>query len=131
MEDYKKLIADCQDYVKTRYDLLRLELLDKLSQIIGIIVLVIVALFIVMGALAYFSVALVHAMAHIMPTGVACVILGGILLVILLVLYMNKERVFINPFVKILSGLLFAEQQETEEQDKPKEVKNERIESDK
>ena len=127
MDDYKKLLADCKDYIQTRYDLLRLELLDKLSQILGLIVLIIVALILVMGALAYFSVALVHLMSQIMPVSVACLILGCVLLIILLILYLNKEKIFINPFIRILSSLFFENpaSAETDVQTGTKEVNNE------
>lgn len=127
MDDYKKLLADCKDYIQTRYDLLRLELLDKLSQILGLIVLIIVALILVMGALAYFSVALVHLMSQVMPVSVACLILGCVLLIILLILYLNKEKLFINPFIRILSSLFFENpaSAETDAQTGKKEVSNE------
>ena len=127
MDDYKKLLADCKDYIQTRYDLLRLELLDKLSQILGLIVLIIVALILVMGALAYFSVALVHLMSQVMPVSVACLILGCVLLIILLILYLNKEKIFINPFIRILSSLFFENpaSAETDVQTGTKEVSNE------
>ena len=127
MDDYKKLLADCKDYIQTRYDLLRLELLDKLSQILGLIVLIIVALILVMGALAYFSVALVHLMSQVMPVSVACLILGCVLLIILLILYLNKEKIFINPFIRILSSLFFENpaSAETDAQIGTKEVSNE------
>ena len=54
-DDYKKLVTDCKSFLKTKYDLLRLELLDKLSIILGLLVFIIVGLFILLAAVAYFS----------------------------------------------------------------------------
>ena len=108
MGTYSKLYADCKEYLSTRYDLLRLELLEKLSVIMGMFVFLIVALFLGFGAIAYFSVALVHLMANVMAPALACVILGGVLVVILLLLYWKREKLFVNPFVKKLSEILFA-----------------------
>lgn len=113
-EDYKKLLEDSKEYLKTRYDLLRLELLDKLSLILGLLVLIIVALFILLAAVAYFSVALVGWMATCMPVSVACCILGGVLLIILLVIYLLRRQLFIDPFVKLLSSSLFTPKDEDE-----------------
>ena len=107
-EDYKKLIDDSKAYLKTRYDLLRLELLDKLSLILGLLVLIIVALFILLSAVAYFSVALVGWMSTCMSVSVACCILGGVLLLLLLVLYLMRRKLFIDPFIRILGRWLFA-----------------------
>ncbi|MBR1928214.1 MAG: phage holin family protein [Paludibacteraceae bacterium] len=108
MGTYSKLFADCKEYLSTRYDLLRLELLEKLSIIIGMLVFLIVTLFLGFGAIAYFSVALVHLMANVMAPAVACIILGGVLIVILLLLYWQREKLFVNPLVKKLSQILFA-----------------------
>ncbi|MBR1808040.1 MAG: phage holin family protein [Paludibacteraceae bacterium] len=113
-EDYKKLLEDSKEYLKTRYDLLRLELLDKLSLILGLLVLIIVALFILLAAIAYFSVALVGWMAACMPVSVACCILGGVLLIILLAIYLLRRQLFIDPFVKLLSSSLFTPKDEDE-----------------
>ncbi len=119
MEQYKQLLDDSKSYLKARYDLLRLELLDKLSQIMGYLIMVIVLLLLLMGVLAYLSVALVNSLSAIMPTWTACIILAAVITIIAVVLYYNKEKIFINPFVKLLSGMLFDEPQlnETEEDD--------------
>ncbi len=107
-EDYKKLIEDSKSYLQTRYDLARLELLDKTSKILGIFILIIVALLVLFTAIAYFSVALVHLMSQCMPVSAACCILGGVMLIVLLVLYLLRRPLFINPFVKLLSSSLFS-----------------------
>lgn len=62
---YRQLLDDSKAYLKLRYDLLRLELLDKISQIVGLVVMLLVVLFIALAATAYFSVALVNWMAYI------------------------------------------------------------------
>lgn len=108
MSDYSKLLEDSKAYLRTRYDLLRLELLDKLSLVLGLLVLIIVALLVLLAALAYFSVALVGWMATCMPVSVACCILGGILLLVLPLLYLLRKRLFVDPFVRLLSKKLFA-----------------------
>lgn len=127
---YEQLWQDCKRYIATGFDLLRLELLDKLSRILGIIVLVIVALFIAFAAIAYFSVALVSLMMKAMSPAIACCILGVVLLIVLLILYLLREKIFINPFIKLLSNILFLPQQpaeaESEEVEIRKEVKDEK-----
>ncbi|MCM1035235.1 MAG: phage holin family protein [Paludibacter sp.] len=112
---YQQLLNDSKAYLKTGYDLLRLELLDKLSLILGIIIALIVALFLGFAAIAYFSVALVGWMTTCMPTWVACCILGGFFLAILIVLWCCRQRIFINPFIKLLSGILFKEPEQEKE----------------
>lgn len=110
---YNQLLEDAKAYLSTRYDLLRLELLDKLSSILGMLVLVFVMLFLVFGALAYLSVALVSWMAKVMPVSVSCLVLAGVLIIAAVVLYLLRERLFINKFVGWLSQLLFAPSEQT------------------
>ncbi len=110
---YNQLLEDAKAYLSTRYDLLRLELLDKLSSILGMLVLVFVMLFLVFGALAYLSVALVSWMAKVMPVSVSCLVLAGVLIIAAVVLYLLRERLFINKFVGWLSQLLFARSEQT------------------
>lgn len=107
-DDYKKLVTDCKSFLKTKYDLLRLELLDKLSIILGLLVFIIVGLFILLAAVAYFSLAIIDWMATCMPISVAYCIFGGVLLLLLLTLYIMRKKWFVDPFIKLLSSSLFA-----------------------
>lgn len=119
--EYKKLLDDSKGYLKTRYDLLRLELLDKLSLILGLLVLIIVALFLLLGAIAYFSVALIGLLADVMPVWAACCILGGVMLIILPMLFFMRKKWFIDPFIKLLSSTLFTPKDSDEETIIPQE----------
>ncbi len=112
---YKQLLEDSKSYLQTRYDLLRLELLDKLSQILGLLILVIVVIFLLFVAVAYFSVSLVAWMGTYMPIATACCILGGAFLCILLVAYLLRNTLFINPLVRMLSQILFRTEKEQAE----------------
>lgn len=113
-EDYQKLFEDSKSYLKTRYDLLRLDLLDKLSFIVGLLVLIIVALFVALTALAFFSVAIVGWLAQCMSMSVACCILGGVLLLILLIIYFLRRRLFVDPFIRLFSKKLFTDKENVE-----------------
>ncbi len=112
LEQYKKLLEDSKSYLQTRYDLLRLELLDKMSKILGLLILGVLGLFALFVAVAYFSVALVAWMSMYMPTAVACCILGGAFLLIILIAYLLRNVLFINPLLRTLSQILFYEEDE-------------------
>jgi hypothetical protein len=107
--DYKKLLDDTKSYLNSRYDLLRLEILEKLSRIIGLIILALVVVLLIFGALAFFGMALMFLLSKVLPYGISCCILGGVFLLVILLAVLFKERWFINPTVKSLSKILFAE----------------------
>lgn len=112
---YRQLLDDSREYLKMRADLLRLELLDKVSQIVGLIVLLFVILFIVLAAAAYFSVAIVDWLAlYMSPTAAYC-LMGGVFLIVALALLLLRKQLFINPLIKQLSRILFASPDKGEE----------------
>ena len=107
--DYKKLLDDTKSYLNSRYDLLRLEILEKLSRIIGLIILALVVVLLIFGALAFFGMALMFLLSKVVPYGVSCCILGAVFLLVVLLAVHFKESWFISPAVKSLSKILFAE----------------------
>lgn len=117
--EYKKLVEDGKKYLETRVSLLKLDLLDKLSQIIGIIVLVLIVALLLMTALAFFAAAAVGALCNLMPMWVACVIVGSLFVILIVLCIAFQTKWFVNPIIRRLSGIIFPE--ETEE----KEVANE------
>lgn len=112
-EEYNTLLKDAKTYLNTRYDLLRLELLEKLSRIIGLILLALVIVLLVFGAFAFFGMALVFLLSKVVPLSLSCCILGGVFLLVIALTYLFKEQWFINPIVRQLSKILFSESDAT------------------
>lgn len=107
-DELKKLVADTKEYLDIRYNLLKLELLEKLSRIISLMVLFIVTAVLVLCVLVYFSLALIFWLKEL--TGsfiVSFLIVGGVFAVICAVVVLCKDRFFINPIVRHLSSILF------------------------
>lgn len=107
--EYKKLLDDTKTYFNARYDLLKLELLEKLSRIIGLVILALVVVLLVFGAFAFFGMALIFLLSKVVPLTVSCCILGAVFLLVILLAVLLKEKWFINPVVQQLSKILFSE----------------------
>ena len=118
--EYRKLLNDTKAYLGTRYNLLRLELLEKLSRIIGLILLALVVVLLALGAFAFFGMAMVFVLSQVMPLWASCCILGGVFVLVIILAFIFKVQWFIDPAVKSLSKILFAETAETEEVALPK-----------
>jgi len=106
----QQLIDDVKNYASTRYDILRLELLEKLSLIIGLLILILICVFLVLIAFAYFTISLAMWLSNFISLAGAFCIIGAVFLVVTGVIVAMRERILINPLVKVLSGILFAEQ---------------------
>lgn len=113
---WQKLLAEGKAYLNTRYDLLRLSLLEKLSRIFGLVLVVLVSILLVFTMLAFVALALVFVLAQWMPMWAACLIMGAVFLLQLIATIVFRKRLFINPVVSALSAILFAKDDEAEKE---------------
>lgn len=112
---YRKLYTDARNYLNTRYDLLRLELLDKMSRIIGLVLMAMIVILLVFAALGFFAFAIVFLLRSVMPMPVACCIMGAFYLVLIALVVAFRKQWFINPMVRTLSAILFQDNNPEEE----------------
>ncbi len=111
------LLEDGKAYLRKRGDLCRLELVDKLSLILGLVFTFLVLGLLLLVAVGYFSVAIVGSLATCMPIWVACCIIGGVFVLLAVLVFLCRKVLFINPLIRLLSGILFAEEEGKEVED--------------
>jgi hypothetical protein len=113
---YRKLSEDAKEYLKMRYDLLRLELLEKLSLIVSLVLLIVISVVFLLSAFMYASLALVFYLRNIWGSPVpGFLLLCGVFLAIAALLFVMKEKWFVNPLIKQLSAILFKDESTEEE----------------
>lgn len=118
-KEYQRLLNDAKQYAHMRYDLLKLELLEKLSRIIALLLVVVIALVLGLSAFVYFSLALAYALKPLFGgMGWPLCIMGLVFVLLLFLLFRKKEQFFLNPIISKLSAILFA-QDATEEDEQP------------
>ncbi len=110
---YQRLINDSKEYARMRYDLLRLEVLEKTSRVLALFLLIILGLFLVLAAFTYFALAVAAALQPTLGAVAALCIVGGVFLLILLVLFLFRKQIVVNPIVAQLSEIMFHEQTES------------------
>lgn len=113
-ELYRQLLNDGKRYLQTRYDLLRLELLEKLSRIIALLLMVFTSMILLLAAFFYFSFALMEWLGGLVGRIPAVCIIGGFFLLLLLVGVILRRQLFLNPMIRLLSDILFREPQAPE-----------------
>lgn len=108
--EYQQFLTEAKEYTQLRYKLLKLEFLDKSSQILGLIVMVIVLTVLVLGATIYFSLAVIYALKPVLGGLTLGFCLFGLLYVILAaILFLLRKPLIINPLVTQLSAILYAD----------------------
>ena len=105
---YKKLIMDGKEYLTTRYDLLRLELLEKTSSIVALLILVMITLVLGITVWVYISSILIVLMANTFGSYIPpLIIMGGVSLLMLVMVVLMKDKIILNPLIRIFSKILF------------------------
>lgn len=95
-------------YLTQRYDLLKLELLEKSSKILTVILSMLVVLVCTLAALIYFSFALITWLSKLFNSEApAYLIVCGIFILIMIIVLACKDKIFLNPLIKKLSEILY------------------------
>ena len=114
---YKQLIEDGQQYIRTRYDLLRLELLEKMSRIFALILMLLVSIILALTAFIYFSFAFVRWLGQSFNNDAwAFCIVGVIFLLLLGIFFFFRKQIFLNPLIRQLSEILFRKPEEEQDE---------------
>ncbi|NCC99188.1 MAG: hypothetical protein EOL95_05710 [Bacteroidia bacterium] len=106
--EYKQLLNDAKEYISLRYDLLRLEVLEKLSLILSLFILIVVSVMLALVAFVYFSLAFAYYLKSLLGsmTPGLCII-GGIFILMLILIALLRKQLIINPLIKHVSKILF------------------------
>ncbi len=107
---YQKLYDDAKAYINTRCDLLRLSLLEKISKVLGLILLALVMLLLLFAVLSFAALALVFVVAQWLPTWSAFLIVGAMFLLLMVLALVFRRQWFINPMIGALAAILFADE---------------------
>lgn len=106
--EYGKFAKDVKEYLSLRYDLLRIEILEKLSKIIALIVVLFVAVVLGLAALIYFSFVFAFALKEACGSAVPGFLsIGGFFSLLLILLIIFRKQLVLNPLIRIIGGILF------------------------
>ena len=106
---YQKLLEETKEYVQTRYDLLRIELVEKASKIVAFFLLAFVITGCLLGAFVYFSLALVIWLSAFFESIIIAIcVMGVALLFVGWLLYLLRKSLFVNPIIKQLNKIMFS-----------------------
>ena len=113
---YKSFIKNTKDYILLNYDLLRLKLIEKLALIIALVLSLFIGILLIIIAIVYFSFAFVHWTAALFESLIpGSLIVGGLFILLFIIFFSLRKRLFVNPMIKLLSNIIFNEPQKPEE----------------
>ncbi len=119
--EYQRLLNETKEYARLRYDMLRLELLEKTTKIVSTIIVAIISTVLGLTALVYFSFAIIFCIDDFLG-GIewGFCIFGCLFVLLVLIVGIFHKQLILNPLIKHLSGVLFAPEEKDEESETQK-----------
>ena len=122
-----KTWKDTKTYFSQRYDLLKLEFLEKLTQLLSVIFSMLIVIVCTLVVLIYLSSAVIHwltlALGAAWAYTILCVLFVGIIVFVLA----KKDVLFVKPLIRKFSRIMYPD--EVEELETENVVKDAEIES--
>lgn len=110
------LIDSIKRYICLSKDYTMLNLVEKLTVIFGSLILILTLIILGSGALFFALLALAYALAPLVGgIGISFLIITAISVILILVIYYNRQRWIMNPIVRFLSHLFFDEKEDHDE----------------
>lgn len=103
----EKTAKDVQNYLSQRYDLLKLELLDKSSQILSVILSMLIVVVCILAVFIYLSNALISWLTIALNAGWAYTIVCALFIAVILVVLHYKDKLFVNAIIRKFSRILY------------------------
>ena len=115
---YKSLVNNAKDYVDLQFQLLRLNIVEKTSQILSLLIVIIAGTILLTAAFVYFSMMFVIWMKTV--TGsltYGFLIIAAFFLLLFVLFILLRKKLIINPIIKKMSAILFKSEEEMEVDD--------------
>ena len=100
-----QILPDIEAFAKAEYDVARLKVIDKVSHLVGALLLLICLILIAFTVLTFGAAAAVFALAQCMPLWASCLIIGAVYLLLIPILLIAGTVLFVNPIIRKLSGI--------------------------
>lgn len=108
-DEIKELITQSINWVKLEVEYLKLTAAEKLIILLSVMVIGLVVLLLLLPAMLMFLFALAQVFIDFMPVAVAYVCTGGIVVLLLGLLFLFRKQLVVNPVAKFISKVLLDE----------------------
>lgn len=110
------LIDSIKRYISLSKDYTMLNVVEKLTVIFGSLILILTLIILGSGALFFALLTLAYALAPLVGgIGISFLIITAISVILILIIYYNRQRWIMNPIVRFLSHLFFDEKEDHDE----------------
>lgn len=105
-EDLKEILSQSVNWAKLEIEYVKLTAAEKIIILMSAMIIGAIFMILLLPVILMFLFALAQVFVDFMPTALAYVCVGGIVLLILLILYIFRKELVVNPVAKFISKLL-------------------------
>ena len=103
---YNQLLADIQSYIKSQFQLLKVQSIEQTSQLLGLIIALFAITAIVVVGLIFLAIALAAWLEQWLPMWASYLVIAGGMGLIALGIYWGRRLWFVRPIEKHLSEVI-------------------------
>lgn len=111
----EKTWADAKTYFSQRYDLLKLEFLEKSSQLLSVVFSMLIIIVCALVVLIYLSSAIIHWLTLALNAAWAYTIICLVFVGIMVFVLSKKDVLFVKPLIRKFSRIMYKDEVETVE----------------
>lgn len=104
-EELRDSISHIKQWINLEVEYLKLTASEKISVLLSSLILVLVLFIVGLVVLIVFALALIDLFSLFMAHALACVTVGGIFILLILMLYLLRTPLVINPITKLITKL--------------------------
>ena len=113
---YNQLLADIQAYIKSQFQLLKVQSIEQTSQLLGLIIALFSITAIVVVGLIFLAIALAAWLEQWLPMWASYLVIAGAMLLIALVVLWGRRLWFVRPIERHLSEVVMDNPQSLKQQ---------------
>ena len=106
---YQQTWADLKQLASTKFDLLKVDFLEKAAKIIGLILFALAIILLLFAIISFGCLALIFALGQSLPMWAAALIVVALWVLIMAGAITFRKQLFIHPILAAISAILFAE----------------------
>jgi len=106
-EKYQQTWADIKQFASTKFDLLKIDFLEKAAKIVGLILFALVLILLLFAVVSFGCFALIFALGQAIPMWASALIVMALWLLIMIGAIVFRQKLFINPMLAAISSILF------------------------
>ena len=107
INSFTQLFTEVKDYLKLQGDYVKIDIVEKITKILSMLLFILVVLVLAMGLLFYLLFSLAYILGPEIGFVASFAIIAGIYLVLLITMIVFRKSLIINPLLRIIIGMFY------------------------